>query len=168
MAPTASGTPPVRPGPASFGGMVHPPGPVLGLDYGEKRIGMAVSDPDTGLAFPAGTLERRRLAEDLAQLAALVELRGVAEIVVGLPLHLDGRAGEAAEAARRFADRLSGAVSVPVEMFDERLTSVEAERALREAPRGRRRRKGAVDTLAATILLRTYLEQRDAVGRVSA
>ena len=133
-------------------------GPVLGLDLGSRRIGLAISDPETAIAFPAGTLERRGLEKDLAALLALTRERGVSRIVLGLPLHLDGRAGRAAEAAQAFADALREATSLPVDMMDERWTTVEAERALREAPSGRRRRrKQVVDAMAATLLLRTYL-----------
>ena len=134
-------------------------GPVLGLDFGARRIGLAVSNPEATLAFPAGTLERAGLDRDLAALRSLVEERGVARIVVGLPLHMDGRSGVGADAARAFAQALEGATSLPVELLDERWTTSQAERALREAPRARRRgRKQIVDSMAATLLLRTYLE----------
>ena len=134
-------------------------GPVLGLDFGARRIGLAVSNPEATLAFPAGTLERAGLDRDLAALRSLIEERGVARIVVGLPLHMDGRRGVGAEAARAFARALAGATALPVELLDERWTTSQAERALREAPRARRRaRKQIVDSMAATLLLRTYLE----------
>jgi len=137
-------------------------GPVLGLDFGARRIGIAVSNPEATLAFPAGTLERAGLDRDLAALRALAEERGVARIVVGLPLHMDGRSGAGADAARAFAAALAGATALPVELLDERWTTTQAERDLRGAPRARRRRrKDIVDSMAATILLRTYLE----VGR---
>jgi putative Holliday junction resolvase len=137
-------------------------GPVLGLDFGARRIGLAVSNPEATLAFPAGTLERAGLDRDLAALRCLAEERGVARIVVGLPLHMDGRSGAGADAARAFAEALAGATALPVELLDERWTTSQAERDLRGAPRARRRRrKDIVDSMAATILLRTYLE----VGR---
>jgi putative Holliday junction resolvase len=137
-------------------------GPVLGLDFGARRIGLAVSNPEATLAFPAGTLERAGLDRDLAALRSLVEERGVARIVVGLPLHMDGRSGAGADAARAFAHALASATSLPVELLDERWTTSQAERDLREAPRARRRRrKQIIDSMAATLLLRTYLE----VGR---
>jgi putative Holliday junction resolvase len=137
-------------------------GPVLGLDFGARRIGLAVSNPEATLAFPAGTLERAGLDRDLAALRSLIEERGVTRVVVGLPLHMDGRSGVGADAARAFARALAGATSLPVELLDERWTTSEAERALREAPSARRRgRKQIIDSMAATLLLRTYLE----VGR---
>ncbi len=160
---------------------------VLGVDFGTKRIGLAVSDPDRAFAFPAGILERRGTRRDLDALAAFVVEREIGRIVVGLPLHMDGRRGPEAEAAQAFARQLGEVTGLPVDLLDERWTTVEAERALREARGGRRsrakaggergdavraarrsraksgRRRGGkewVDSAAATILLRTYLAQR--------
>ena len=138
-------------------------GPILGLDLGTRRMGLAISDSEASIAFPAGFLPRSGLARDLEALCALAEERAVSRIVVGLPLHLNGRSGQAAQAARDFARALAEATALPVETLDERWTSVEAERALREAPRGKRqRRKEVVDAMAATLILRTYLEARRA------
>ena len=138
-------------------------GPVLGLDLGERRIGLAVSDPAAVIAFPIGALDRRGLAADVRALCDLIRERGVVAVVVGLPLHMSGRAGTGAEAARRFAKVLGDACALPVALVDERLTTVLAERALREEPRGRGRgkrpQKHQVDALAAALILRTYLEQ---------
>jgi putative Holliday junction resolvase len=147
-------------------------GPVLALDYGERRIGVAVSDPEGEFAFPAPALVREgSLERDLCALARLVEERGVHRIVVGLPIHLDGRVGPEARAARAFARRLAAATGLEVEMLDERWTTREAERALREAGaagggarRRRERRSGAVDSAAAALLLRTWLARRRAAG----
>ena len=144
-------------------------GPVLGLDFGTRRIGLAVSDRDGRIAFPAGCLESQGTAKDLQALCALVEKREITRVVVGLPIHLDGRAGPEADAARAFARGVAEATGLPVEMLDERWTTLEAERALRElGKRGRvaraanRRHRGYVDAVAATILLRCYLERRQA------
>jgi putative Holliday junction resolvase len=134
-------------------------GPVLGVDYGSRRIGLAISDPEGVFAFPAGFLERRDPARDLAALRELVEARGVVQIVVGLPIHMNGREGPEADAARSFAAALGRETGRKVEMLDERWTSQEAERALRETGRGRRER-GEVDALAASLLLRAYLARR--------
>jgi putative pre-16S rRNA nuclease len=134
-------------------------GPVLGLDLGTRRIGLAVSDEQGLIAFPIGALERRGLAADVAALCELIRERGVKAVVVGLPLHLDGRSSSGADAARRFAGALEKAAALPVALVDERLTTVLAERALSESPRSRRRRKQHVDALAAALILRTYLEQ---------
>jgi len=144
-------------------------GPVLGLDFGTRRIGLAVSDRDGRIAFPAGCLESQGTAKDLQALCALVEKREITRVVVGLPIHLDGRAGPEADAARAFARGVAEATGLPVEMLDERWTTLEAERALRElGKRGgakraaNRRHRGNVDAVAATILLRCYLERRQA------
>jgi putative Holliday junction resolvase len=135
---------------------------VLGLDLGEKRIGLAVSDEDARIAFPAGFLERKGKRRTLAALCALVRERGVGRAVVGLPLHMDGRRGPEAEAAEAFARDLAEAAAIPVELHDERWTSVAAERALRETGRRARERKGRgeVDAIAATLLLSAYLDRR--------
>jgi putative Holliday junction resolvase len=133
---------------------------VLAIDYGEKRLGLAMSDEAGAFAFPAGTLERRGLARDLEALRALVAERGVERIVVGLPLHLDGRIGPEARAAQAFAATVAEATGLGVDTFDERWTTREAERSLREqglvGRRGRRRRE-VVDAVAATLLLRSWL-----------
>ena len=134
-------------------------GPVLGLDLGSRRIGLAVSDPEGRIAFPAGVLARQGREKDLAALRKLVREREVSRIVVGLPIHMDGRSGPEAEAARAFSSALAEATGVPVELLDERWTSVEAERSLREIGKTGSRRRAAVDTVAATILLRTWLER---------
>lgn len=136
-------------------------GPLLGLDLGARRIGLAISDAEAAIAFPIGALASRGRKLDLEALGALIRERGVVGVVVGLPLHLDGRAGPEAESARRFAAALGAATGLPVELVDERWTSAEAQRALRDAPRGARRRKENVDALAATLILRSYLERRE-------
>jgi len=134
---------------------------VLGIDLGKKRIGLAISDESERIALPAGIIESRGRSKDLAAIRSLVAERGVRRIVVGLPLHMDGRAGPEAAAARAFATALAGELGLPVETLDERWSTVEAERTLRETGQsGRKRRKGAADTLAATLLLRTYLDRR--------
>ena len=135
-------------------------GPVLGLDLGARRIGLAISDEAARIAFPAGHLERQGLEKDLQALQAVVQERAVTRIVIGLPLLLDGRDGAGAKAARRFAATLSEKTALPVELEDERLTTAQAERALREAPARRRLgRKQVVDAMAAALLLRSYLER---------
>ena len=150
---------------------------MLGIDYGSRRIGLAVSDPDRVFAFPAGCLERRGGDKDLVALRELIETRGVVEIVVGLPIHMDGREGPEARAARAFAEALGRETDLRVHLFDERWTSREAERALRETGQGRRAREPAsprsgraasrrraerqqIDAAAATLLLRAWLERR--------
>lgn len=133
---------------------------VLGIDLGKKRIGLAISDPAERVALPAGMIESRGRRADVSAIGSLARERGVKQIVVGLPLHMNGRAGPEAEAARSFAKALETELGIPVETLDERWSSVAAERALRETGGRRSRSPGAVDTLAATLLLRTFLERR--------
>ncbi len=131
----------------------------MGLDYGERRIGVAISDPTGTLAQPHETIDQRKggLAGALARIRALVGELDVDRIVVGLPIHMNGRVGPEAEAARRFGERVRQETGVPVEYLDERWTTREAERALREmGSRGRAMRE-RVDATAAALLLRVYL-----------
>jgi putative pre-16S rRNA nuclease len=133
-------------------------GRVLGLDLGQSRIGVAISDPGRRMAVPLGTV-RTGAPEDVKAIAAMVNDNGVTAIVVGLPLSLSGRKGEAADHAEKFAEALRGFLGLRVFLQDERLTSVDAERQLSEAGiRGRRRRQ-AVDQTAATLILQAYLDR---------
>ena len=134
----------------------------MGLDYGERRIGVAISDPSGMIAQPLATLERARRGapEPLERIAELVDEYEVEHIVVGLPLHMDGTSGEQAAKARAFAGRVAARTGLPVDLVDERWTSVEARRTLREAGLSARKQKGKVDPVAAALLLRTWLEQQ--------
>ncbi len=136
-------------------------GPILGVDLGEKRIGLAISDPEGSIAFPAGFVASHGRKRDLAALHEIVAQRDVARIVVGLPIHLDGRPSPGSEAARRFAAALGELTGLPVDLLDERWTSRAAERSLSESKGGRKRRREVVDSVAATLLLRTYLESQE-------
>ncbi|MCP3984789.1 MAG: Holliday junction resolvase RuvX [bacterium] len=137
--------------------------PVLGIDFGSRRLGLAVSDLDDRIALPLEPIASRGAEQDLAVISDLVRSRGVSRIVVGLPIHLDGSRGAQAEAADRFAAGLREALALPVDLLDERLTTREALNALEDTGRrGRRKKKAVVDSVAATVLLRTYLEQRAA------
>jgi putative Holliday junction resolvase len=137
---------------------------VLGVDLGSRRIGIAVSDLEASFAFPMDAIESRGLERDVNALKTLIDRREVGRVVVGLPLHMDGRAGPGAEAARRFAARLSEVTGLPVDLLDERWTTAEAERSLQAGGGSARKRKqarksGARDSMAAAILLRTWLER---------
>lgn len=137
---------------------------VLGVDYGSKRIGLAVSDEDGEFAFPAGIIASRGRKKDLAALRVFITERGVGSAVVGLPIHMDGRRGPEAQEAIAFAKDLSTAAGIPVETLDERWTSREAERMMQGVSKKRRknlRESGAVDEAAASIILRTYLASRE-------
>jgi len=135
-------------------------GRLLGIDYGTKRIGVALSDPQRRLAVPWGAVRRRDDRSVVRQLAALAEREGVSGFVVGEPRRLDGTRGEMAERAARFADRLARTTGLPVETVDESLTSVEAERRLREAGVDPASEPERIDALAAQILLQEALDRR--------
>jgi len=132
-------------------------GRVLGLDLGDARIGIAISDDARRLALPLGTV-RSGAPADVKAIAELVREHDVTLIVVGHPLLMSGEAGERAHHAERFADALRGLLPVPVALHDERLSTVQAERALREAGARGRDRRGAVDRSAATVILQAWLD----------
>lgn len=131
---------------------------VLGLDLGQKRIGVAVSDEDASIAFPTGAIQSHGAKRDLQAVLELIEERGIGRVVIGLPRHLDGREGPEARAARDFADALQAASGLPVETLDERWTTVEAERLLSAQGRKRKKQRAVVDSVAASIILGTYLD----------
>ncbi len=131
----------------------------MALDYGERRIGVAVSDPGGRIAHPLETIEHRG-DNGLERLAALVSELEIGQIVVGLPLHMDGRAGTQAEKTRAFGDAVLQHTGIDVAYLDERWTTKEAERVLepaRSSRKSRRQRKGRIDPVAASLLLETWL-----------
>lgn len=134
------------------------PGRVLALDLGKRRIGLAVSDELRLTAQGVETLERTNLREDLARLTAIAAKHGVSEFLVGLPLHMSGDEGRQAAHAREFARKLAERTGISVTFWDERLTTVEAQRVLRSSGIGIEKRARAVDRLAAVILLESYLD----------
>ena len=133
-----------------------PGGRVLGVDFGTRRIGLALGDPTGTLASPYATLDARGGA---AAVARACRETGAVRIVVGLPLRLDAGEGPAAEGARAFADELRRRVDVPVELWDERFSTVTAERALIEGGARRARRRNVIDRLAAQVILQHYLDR---------
>ncbi len=133
-------------------------GRVLALDLGKRRIGLALSDELGITAQGLETLERSNIREDLARLAQLASDKNVTLILMGNPLHMSGREGRQTEYTRDFAERLHAATGLPVEFRDERLTTVEAERVLRQSGISIQKRAKAVDRLAAVILLESYLD----------
>ena len=130
---------------------------VLGLDLGDARIGVAISDDARRIAVPLGTV-RTGAPADVRTIVDLVREHGVTLVVVGHPLLLSGKAGERAHHAERFAAALSGLLDVPVLLQDERLSTVEAERALRETGASARDRRRAIDRSAATVILQAWLD----------
>ena len=133
---------------------------ILGLDVGSKTIGLAVSDPLGITAQGLQTLRRRNKKTDFGQLQNVIAEYGVAEIVVGYPLRMSGVEGIQAEKVQEFAEELRHRFKLPVHLFDERLTSVEANRVLRETDMSIRRRAEVVDQLAAVLILQSFLEFR--------
>jgi putative Holliday junction resolvase len=133
-------------------------GKLLGVDYGQVRVGLAVSDPDRKFAFPLETYIRQGAERDAAHFQAVVKEEGIVSLVVGLPLHLDGREGVKAVEARAFGAWLAQTTGLPVVYWDERFTTVEAESALWAAGLTHRKRKVRRDRVAAQILLQTYLD----------
>jgi putative Holliday junction resolvase len=131
---------------------------LLGVDYGSARIGLAVSDPDRKIAFPLATYERRGGEKDAAYFRTLAAEEAAGGVVVGLPVHLDGREGVKAVEARAFGRWLAEVTGRPVMFWDERFTTVEAEGFLLEAGLTHKRRKERRDRVAAQILLQAYLD----------
>ncbi len=131
---------------------------MLAFDFGEKRIGIAVGDFETRIAHPLTTLAAADNRSRFAAISALVREWRPVRLVVGLPAHADGTEHEMSRLARRFAQRLQGRFGIPTDLVDERLTSAAAETALRAGGASARRRKAALDAVAAQEILRSYLE----------
>ena len=139
-----------------------PKGRILALDLGKKRIGLALSDPLGITAQGLPTLERSNLRTDLAALERIASDHDVTVILMGNPLHLSGVEGRQAIYTREFAERLTERTGLPVRFWDERWTSVEANRVLKESGISIEKRAKAVDRLAAVILLKSYLDTQEA------
>ena len=137
---------------------------VLGLDVGSKTIGVAITDPLGITAQGLETLRRKNKRLDFEQLARLVRDYEVREIVVGYPLRLSGVEGGQSEKMQFFAEELRKKFGLPVHLWDERLTSREANRILREAELSIKKRREAVDRLAAVLILQSWMQARGAVG----
>jgi putative holliday junction resolvase len=135
-------------------------GRILALDVGKKRIGLAVSDALGITAHGLPTFQRTRIRDDLRGLEEIVREREVKLLLVGKPLHMSGDESRQSVYTKEFAERLQAHTGVPVEYWDERLTSVEAERVLRSSGASLAERKKAVDRLAAVLLLQSYLEAK--------
>ena len=136
----------------------------LGVDPGRKRVGLALSDRGGVLATPLAVLRRRTADQVAADIDALCRREEVEALVVGLPLNMDGTKGPAAEEAERLAALLAERTGLPVELWDERLSSVTAERAMIDADVSRAKRRAKVDKIAAQIILQAFLDARRAAG----
>ena len=135
-----------------------PAGRVLGLDLGDARVGVAISDADRRVAVPHGTIRTGQPPGEHKAVAALVRDLDVTAVVVGHPRSMSGAAGPRAQQAEAFADALRAIVDVPVELQDERLSTAEAERSLRESGVSGKRRRQVVDESAAAVILGAWLD----------
>lgn len=131
---------------------------IMGLDYGDRRIGVAMSDAFGWIAQGFEVIERRRDESEYRKIAELVRDNEISEIVVGLPRNMNGTVGSRGEIATAFAARLRELLNIPVHLWDERLTTVAAERTLLEADVSRKKRKQVVDKIAASLILQNYLD----------
>ncbi|HET7751293.1 MAG TPA: Holliday junction resolvase RuvX [Terriglobales bacterium] len=136
------------------------PGRILALDVGSKTIGRAVSDPLGITAQGLETIRRKNKRADFEQLARTIAEYGVREIVVGYPLHMSGAVGPQSLKMKEFAEELRRHFGLPVHLWDERLTSAQANRLLRETEMSIRRRAQVVDKLAAVLILQSFMEAR--------
>jgi putative Holliday junction resolvase len=130
---------------------------ILALDVGKKRIGLAVSDPLGVTAVGLPTLHRTRIREDLKRLKEVAEERSVTTLLIGRPLHMSGDESRQSEYTREFAERLSEFAGLPLVYWDERLTTAEAHRLMRDSGATLEQRKQAVDQMSAILLLESYL-----------
>ncbi|MDO3409033.1 Holliday junction resolvase RuvX [Saccharibacillus sp. CPCC 101409] len=133
---------------------------LLGLDYGDRRIGVAVSDAFGWTAQGIETVQRREDGSHMQRIAELAALHEVGEIVVGLPKNMNGTIGPRGELCIEFAETLKELLGLPVHLWDERLTTVSAERTLLEADVSRKKRKQVVDKIAAGLILQNYLDSK--------
>lgn len=133
---------------------------ILALDIGTVRIGIATSDIMEIIASAYETYRRKNFPEDVKYVASLISKLDAGEVVIGLPLKLDGTAGQSVEMAKAFGEELAKLVQVPIVYQDERLSTVSAERILIESGMRREKRKDKIDSVAATIILQTYLDKK--------
>ena len=131
----------------------------LGLDIGDRRIGVALSDPEGILASPLTVIERIEDSQALAAIIEIINKQDVGQVIVGLPRSLDGSLGRQAAKVKDFADRLAGQIKVPLEYRDERLTTVMAQRLKRASSGKKTRQKARYDAQAAALILQGYLDE---------
>jgi len=136
----------------------------LGIDHGDARIGLAISDELGMLAHPLETIHVKEIADPLARIAAIVARDKIGIIVLGLPRNMDGTYGPAAEKVRAFADKLRVVCGCEVKLWDERLTSVAAQRSLHEAGRNVKQSRAVIDQVAAQLILQGWLDSQAMLG----
>ena len=132
---------------------------LMGLDLGEKTIGIALSDAGLTIASPYKTIRRRKFTQDARDLLAAAAREGAAGFVIGLPLNMDGSEGPGCQAVRQFAKNLAALTTLPITFQDERLSTLAVTRTLIEADRSRKRRKELVDKMAASYILQAALDR---------
>lgn len=133
---------------------------ILGLDYGDRRIGIAMSDIFGWTAQGLETIDRKREGNELKRIEEIIQANEIGEIVLGLPKNMNGTIGPRGEICMAFAQTLQETFNLPVHLWDERLTTVSAERTLVEADMSRKKRKQVVDKMAATLILQNYLDSK--------
>lgn len=152
---------------ASFAASLKTQAAIAGLDLGDKTIGVAVSDTFRSVASPLETIRRTKFTADAAALFALIASRSIAGIILGLPRNMDGSEGPRCQSTRAFARNLSRLTDLPIGFWDERLSTVAAERALLEADTSRKRRAEVIDHVAAAFILQGALDRLRHLGRAT-
>lgn len=133
---------------------------IMAIDYGQKRLGLAISDPLGIIAQGLGVIERKGKKKDIQSLKDLIEENGVGEVVLGLPRSLSGGEGTLQEEVENFGRRLEAGLGIKVAYQDERFTTAQAERVLIDADVSRKKRRGVIDKMAAQLILQNYLDVR--------
>jgi len=128
---------------------------ILGIDYGQKRIGIAISDPLRLIAYPLETVERKRIEDSIRR---ILEKYSIEYVIIGYPLRTDGKLGEREEEVKSFAEKIKGKFNINIKLWDERYTTIEAERIIRDIGKKPSRDKGRVDRVAASLILQSYLD----------
>lgn len=131
---------------------------VLGIDYGKKRLGIAISDPMGIIAQPLPTIEYKSLPEAFEQIKSILNEYDIKEIVIGIPYNLKGEIGAASRQTNEFVKRLKNEIALQVTLWDERYTSIQAERTIRELGKSPSRNKGKIDAISAVLILQNYLD----------
>lgn len=149
----------------AFAGIVGRSASLMGLDFGTKTIGVAISDRLQTVATPRETIKRRKFGLDADRIDQLIGENEIAGIVLGLPMNMDGSEGPRAQSTRAFARNLSVRIAVPIFFWDERLSTVAAERALLEADMSRKKRAVVIDNVAASYILQGVLDRLSHVRR---
>jgi putative Holliday junction resolvase len=139
---------------------VYPLPRILGIDYGKRRIGLAISDPLGIIAQSLPTLIIKETTDLLSEIEILVKEKDISTIVLGLPRNMDGTLGEQGKKVQEFGERLSQRINMKVEFWDERLSSVESQRVLREEKRKIKHKKELVDKISASLILQGYLDKK--------